>query len=142
MKIMRQTLALAAALAVWGGLVPAHPPTAQLAPVSRQVLQKVDLGDQEGILYIADFAPRGATGKHFHPGPETVYVLQGAGALEMEGHASRQFKAGESFAIPAKHVHEARNTSAADPWKLLVFLAGEKNQPIVTAVTQPYFWTP
>ena len=46
----------------------------------------------------------------------------------------------ESFAIPGKHIHEAKNASASDHWKLLVFLAGEKGQPIATAVTLPYFW--
>jgi quercetin dioxygenase-like cupin family protein len=139
MKALRQILALTVAIGIWGGLS-AQAPTAQVAPVTRQVLQKVDLGDKEGVLYVADFAPRGATGKHFHP--ETVYVLQGVGTLEMEGHPERSFKAGESFVIPAKHVHEARNASESEPWKLLVFLAGEKDQPIVTALTQPYFWTP
>jgi quercetin dioxygenase-like cupin family protein len=142
MKATRQILALTVALGVWGGVIVGQAPTAQVAPVTRQVLQKVDLGDKEGVLYVADFAPRGATGKHFHPGPETVYVLQGSGTLEMEGHPARPFKAGESFAIPAKHVHEARNASESDPWKLLVFLTGEKDQPIVTALTQPYFWSP
>ena len=142
---MRQTrwiLGLAAALGLLSALIAAYPPTAQVAPVTRQVLQKVDLGDKDGVLYVAEFAPRGATGRHFHPGPETVYVLQGSGTLEMEGHPARLFKMGESFAIPAKHVHEARNASDSDPWKLMVFLAGEKDQPIVTALTPPYFWTP
>ena len=36
------------------------------------------------------------------------------------------FKAGESFSIPAKHVHEAKNASESDQWKLVVFLSGEK----------------
>jgi hypothetical protein len=50
------------------------------------------------------------------------------------------FKSGESFAIPGKHIHEAKNASGADHWKLLVFLAGDKGQPIATMVTPPYFW--
>jgi hypothetical protein len=59
----------------------------------------------------------------------------------MDGHPPAAFKAGESFSIPAKHTHEAKNASDSQQWRLLVFLAGEKGQPIVTAVTQPYFWS-
>jgi Cupin domain len=57
---------------------------AQQEPVKRQVLEKVDLGDKDRVMYVAEIAPGASTGKHFHPGPEAVYVLQGAGTLEME----------------------------------------------------------
>jgi quercetin dioxygenase-like cupin family protein len=113
---------------------------AQQEPVKRQVLEKVDLGDKDRVMYVAEIAPGASTDKHFHPGPEAVYVLQGAGTLEMEGHPPKAVKAGESIAIPAKHIHEAKNASTSDHWKLLVFLAGEKGQPIATPVTPPYFW--
>jgi quercetin dioxygenase-like cupin family protein len=95
---------------------------------------------KDGVMYVAEIAPGASTGKHFHPGPEAVYVLQGSGSLEKEGHPSMTFKAGESFAIPPKHIHEAKNASASEQWKLLVILVGEKGQPIATPVTQPYFW--
>ena len=123
------------------GVIAVQTVTAQEAPVTRQILEKADFGDKEGILYVAEFAPRASTGRHFHSGPETVYVVHGSGTLEMEGHPPMTFKAGESFSIPAKHVHEAKNASEFDQWKLVVFLSGEKGQPIVTTVTQPYFWT-
>jgi quercetin dioxygenase-like cupin family protein len=140
MKRTRGAFASTVAVTMWVITVPLL--TAQQAPVTRQVLEKIDLGDKEGIMYVAEFAPKASTGKHFHSGPETVYVLHGYGTLEMEGHPPVTFKAGESFSIPAKHVHEAKNASDSDQWKLVVFLSGEKGQPIVTPVTQPYFWKP
>jgi quercetin dioxygenase-like cupin family protein len=33
---------------------------------------------REGILYLAEIIPGGVAGRHFHPGPELGYVLQGS----------------------------------------------------------------
>jgi len=138
MKRMGWMLALAAGIVLGG--IGNQILNAQQQPVKRNVLQKVDLGDKEGIMYVAEIAPGAASGKHHHPGPESIYILQGSGTLDKEGHASMTLKAGDSLAIPAKHVHEAKNASATEQWKILVFLVGEKGQPLATAVTQPYFW--
>ena len=98
-------------------------------PVKRQVLEKVDLGDKDGIMYVAEIAPGASTGLHFHPGPEAVYVLHGTGTLEKEGHPPATFTTGQGFSIPPNHTHEAKNGSTSEPWKLLVFLAGERDNP-------------
>ena len=146
MKRMQWALVLTLALGASGGvglvtgLDRARTVTAQEVPVKRQVLEKVDLGDKEGTMYVAEIAPGASTGLHFHPGPEAVYVLHGTGTLEKEGHPPATFTAGQGFSIPPNHTHEAKNGSTSEPWKLLVFLAGERGQPIATAVTPPYFW--
>jgi hypothetical protein len=36
--------------------------------------------------------------------------------------------------MPARHIHNAKNASATAPVKVLVFLVGEKGQPLVTPV--------
>ena len=140
MKRMRWALLLTLAVGMVLGLDGAPTLNAQQDPVKRQVLEKVDLGDKDGIMYVAEIAPGASTGLHFHPGPEAVYVLHGTGTLEKEGHPPATFTAGQGFSIPPNHTHEAKNGSTSEPWKLLVFLAGERGQPIVTAVTPPYFW--
>ena len=148
MKRMRSALALAFAFAMGAlgsvglvtGLDWARIVTAQQVPVKRQILEKVDLGDKEGTMYVAEIAPGASTGLHFHPGPEAVYVLQGTGILEKEGHPPATFTAGQGFSIPGNHTHEAKNDSVSEPWRLVVFLAGERGQPIATTVTPPYFW--
>jgi quercetin dioxygenase-like cupin family protein len=113
---------------------------AQQEPLKRTVLQKVDLGDKEGTMYVAEAAPGASSGKHFHPGPESIYLLAGTMILEKEGHPAMTLKPGDSASIPAKHVHEAKNDSTTEGLKVLVFLVAEKGQPLATAVTQPYFW--
>ena len=43
-------------------------------------------------------------------------------------------KAGESAYIPGKHVHNAWNASATAQARVMVFLVGEKGQPLAIAV--------
>jgi quercetin dioxygenase-like cupin family protein len=110
---------------------------AQSAPITRSMLQQKDLegiAGKEVVMYRAEIAPGGSVGKHFHPGPELIYVLEGALILEHDGHPPVTIKAGESTHIAAKHVHDARNASPTQQVKALVFLVGEKGQPLATPV--------
>lgn len=133
-------LALTLALGIALGAIGNQALNAQPELVKRTVLQKVDVGDKDGIMYVAELAPGASSGKHFHPGPESIYVLAGAMILEKEGHPAMTLKSGDSASMPAKHQHEAKNDSTTEALKLLVFLVGDKGQPIATSVTQPYFW--
>src|SRR5262245_28432289 len=125
------------AVAVTAGLVAGQALMAQPSPVTRTILQQKDLEGAEGrevMMYRADFVPGGVLGRHFHPGPELLYVLEGLLILEQDGHPSVTLKAGESGYLPLKHIHKARNASNTDQVKVLVFLVGEKGQPIITLV--------
>lgn len=121
------TLALVSAAAV----------IAQSTPVTRTILQQKDLEGAVGrevVMYIADIVPGGVIGRHFHPGPELLYILQGALILEHDGHPPVTLKVGQSAHIAAKHIHNARNASATEQAKVMVFLVGEKGQPLATPV--------
>jgi quercetin dioxygenase-like cupin family protein len=85
-------------------------------------------------MYVAELAPGGAAGRHYHPGPEVLYILEGALTLEPDGQSPVTLKAGEGAHVPAKHIHNAKNASATGPSKVLVFLVGEKGQPLATQV--------
>lgn len=100
----------------------------------------VDMPGQEAIVQLVEFAPRGATGKHIHPGHEVMYVLEGSGVKEAEGEGPTHLKAGTSTYIPAGKVHETRNDSATAPLKVLIFRVHPKGQKITTKnLTKPYF---
>jgi quercetin dioxygenase-like cupin family protein len=110
---------------------------AQSTPVTRTMLQQKDLEGVEGrelLMYRADFVPGGVLGRHFHPGPELIYVLQGALILEQDGHPPVTLKVGDSAHLAHKHIHKAKNASTTEQVKVLVFLVGEKGQPIITLV--------
>ena len=67
-------------------------------------------------------------------------MLGGSGSFEMEGMAGIALKPGDTAYVAPKHVHQAKNSSATDPLKILVFAVGEKGQPLAIRVTEPYFW--
>ncbi|MGH2600261.1 MAG: cupin domain-containing protein, partial [Dehalococcoidia bacterium] len=86
------------------------------------------------LMYRADFVPGGVLGRHFHPGPELIYVLEGSLILEQDGHPPVTLKVGDSAHLPSKHIHKAQNASTTEQVKVLVFLVGEKGQPLITLV--------
>jgi len=61
---------------------------AQQPSIKRTDLLKTDLAGMEGKemnIWTADIAPGAATGKHHHPTPRFVIVLEGSVVLEIEG---------------------------------------------------------
>ena len=110
---------------------------AQQEPLKRTMLLRTDLKGlegKEGVVLLVELAPGMAAGKHYHPGNEVNYVLDGSGILEIEGQAPIMLQAGTTSHIPAGEVHNPRNTSATGPLKLLVFWVAEKGQPLTVPV--------
>jgi len=108
---------------------------AQQAPVTRTILQQKDLegvAGREVIMFRAELAPGAALGRHYHPGPEFFYVMEGTLTFEPEGQPPVTLKAGDSGYSPAGLIHNARNASTEAPAKLIGFWIPEKGQPLVT----------
>ena len=109
-------------------------------PVTLTVLFKTDLpGGKEETVFLAEVAPGASTPRHYHPGQEFAYVLEGSGILEEEGKPPVTVKPGLSinnFSSPEKaaYVHWATNTSKKDPQKWLVVLVTEKGYPLLIPV--------
>jgi quercetin dioxygenase-like cupin family protein len=126
-------LALMTALAL--ATVGSQPTNAQQQPIKRTDLLKVDLAeikDNEMHVWVADIAPGAATGRHLHPTPRFVYVLEGAVVLETDGKSSQMFKAGQAFAEAPNEVHNFRNASTTESAKALGFQYAGKGQPLQT----------
>lgn len=139
LALRRVALMLTPALAVGfaAGAIGSQALMAQPNPVTRTLLQQKDLEGAQGrevVMYRADFTAGGVLGRHFHPGPELLYVLEGALTLQHDGHPPMTLKPGDSAHIPAKHIHKATNASTTGQTKVLVFLVGDKGQPLVTMV--------
>jgi quercetin dioxygenase-like cupin family protein len=110
---------------------------AQQPPVTRTELLRTDLPGiegREGIVYIAELAPGAAAGKHYHPGSELFYVLEGSMILEVEGKPPVTMKQGEARHLAPNEVHDVKNASTTAPMKGLIFQIPEKGQPLVTPV--------
>ncbi len=89
-----------------------------------------DLGDKEMHVWVGDLAPGAATGRHSHPTPRFVYVLEGAVVLEIDGKPLQTFKTGEAFVEMPNVVHNFRNASTTEPAKGLGFQYAGKGQPL------------
>ena len=106
---------------------------AQQQPIKRTDLLKLDLAeikDNEMHVWVADIAPGAATGRHFHPTPRFVYVLEGAVVLELDGKPLQAFTAGQAFGEMPNEVHNFRNASTTEPAKALGFQYAGKGQAL------------
>jgi quercetin dioxygenase-like cupin family protein len=119
-------------------LAQSSPPAgAQDEPIKRTVLFRGDLEGSPGkeiVVFIADLAPGAVGAKHYHPGPEFFYVLEGTLAHELEGGPIHLLKTGAFSLNPDKGIHLVRNPSATERTKAIDFLVAEKGQPIVVPV--------
>ena len=133
MRLVIDVLAVGIAVGMFGEQVL----IAQQPAVTRTILQQKDLegvAGREVIMYRADVGRAGIAGRHYHPGPELFYVLEGSLTLELEGQPPVTVKAGESSHIPAGHIHNVRNASNVESAKVIIFMVGEKGQPLTTPV--------
>ena len=106
---------------------------AQQQPIKRTEVLKTDMAGMEGKeahMWTADIAPGAATGKHSHPTPRFVYVIEGSVSLEVEGKPPQTFKRGEGFQEMLDIVHNFRNASMTEPAKALGFQIAGKGQPL------------
>jgi quercetin dioxygenase-like cupin family protein len=103
------------------------------SPIERTLLLKQELEGMAGKelhVWLAEIKPSASTGKHKHPWQEFVYVLDGALAIEVQGRAAAQLKAGELFGVPSGQPHLARNLVDRTT-RALVFGVAPKGEPLV-----------
>src|SRR5215813_13392078 len=106
------------------GLVGGQLISAQQQPIKRTDLLKSELAEiKDNVMHVwvADIAPGAATGRHFHPTPRFVYVLEGAVVLELDGKAPQMFKTRQGLAEMAKAVQSFRDEGTTEPVKTLGF---------------------
>jgi len=72
-------------------------------------------------------------GKHMHPGPVFVYVLEGELTVEL-GAETKTFKAGELYAEDINQAMVGKNLSTSDDLELLVFQVGDIGKPMMIKV--------
>src|SRR4030043_153464 len=71
---------------------------AQHSQIKLTILQQKDLEGAPGkevIMFRAEIAPGGELGRHYPPGPEFAYVLEGSMIVDPDGKPHLSIKAGE-----------------------------------------------
>ncbi|HSW21943.1 MAG TPA: cupin domain-containing protein [Burkholderiaceae bacterium] len=84
--------------------------------------------DGQITAVLAEVAPGGQVGRHLHPVPLFVYILEGALTIDMEQHGTHTFRAGEGLAEIVNSWHNGRNLGDK-PCRFLIVLAGQKGTP-------------
>ena len=85
-------------------------------------------GDNQFVAVIAEIAPGGQVGRHQHPVPLFVYMLEGTLSIEMDGHGTHTFSAGQAFAEVTHTWHNGRNLTDK-PVRFLIVFSGQKGTP-------------
>jgi quercetin dioxygenase-like cupin family protein len=75
-----------------------------------------------------DIGPGGETGRHMHPYPTLVYVLEGAIEVAMDGGIVHSYKAGDSFLMVVNTWTNAKNKGTM-PARVLVVYVGVHGKP-------------
>src|SRR5712691_3194210 len=101
-----------------------------------EILRKPMTGmeGKEVVVFLADLPPGAVAGRHFHPGDEAIYMLQGTLLFEPDHGQPFELKAGEISFNPAKHIHKAKNASSSETAKVLNCMLAEKGQPLAIPV--------
>ena len=84
----------------------------QQAPVIKRTdLLTTALPEMEGKdmnVWVADIPPNASTGRHSHPTPRFVYVIEGAVVYDVDGKQPQTFKTGEAYVEMPGEVHNFR----------------------------------
>lgn len=98
----------------------------------RQAVQGMPTGQKQEIrVFTATFKPGDRTVTHTHRFPVTVYVLEGAFTLELEGRAPIVAQAGSSLVEPPRVKMTGYNRSTTELTKVVVFYVSEADTPFL-----------
>ena len=85
------------------------------------------------IVVRVEAAPGTIEPVHTHPGPKYLYVLNGEGAIQIDGRAVPA-RAGDVVPVPAGAQKAIDNRSAPVPLRVLAFLVLERGKPVLSVV--------
>ena len=106
--------------------------TTQTQGIKRIPLQRFEVPGTgyETIIGIAEIGPNVTIGRHTHPGPESGYLIEGSFELLLDGQPAKTLKAGDSYAVPPRAIHDAK--TGPQGAKVIATYVVEKGQPIAT----------
>ncbi len=78
---------------------------------------------------LVEIAPGGQVGRHLHPVPVLVYIMEGELTVEADGQQPRTYKAGQAGVEVMNAWHNGLNRGSV-PVKFLVVYAGEEGKPV------------
>ena len=114
-----------------------EPGTARPELVLSEVVSGMPRGEKQEVRVLtASFKPGEKTVFHTHRFPVTVFILEGAFTLELEGRAPVTVKAGQAFVEPPNVKMTGYNRSSTEPLRLVIFYASDSDTPFLDPIRQ------
>ena len=107
------------------------------ATASGQKLQYPQTDKPEIESVLIEIAPGGESGRHMHPVPTYVYVVEGTLTVEMDDGSPREYPAGSGFLESVNTWHNGKNLGQAPVKVLVVFVSEEGKKNLIRAEGQP-----
>ena len=89
---------------------------------------------QQVRVLTASFQPGDKTMFHTHRFPVTVYVLEGAFTLEMEGREPVTVRDGHAMVMPPNVKMTGYNRSSTEPLRLVIFSVSDPDTPFLDPI--------
>lgn len=106
--------------------------TAKPNLVFSEVVTGMPRAEKQAVRVLtASFKPGDQTVFHTHRSPVTVYILEGAFTLELEGRAPVVVTAGQAFVEPPNVKMTGYNRSATEPLRLVIFYVSDPETPFL-----------
>jgi quercetin dioxygenase-like cupin family protein len=110
----------------------AAPDIAKPNLVLQQIVEELPQDDKQTVrVMTATFKPGDKTVYHTHRFPVTVYVLEGAFTLELDGRPPLTVKAGEALVEPPKVPMTGYNRSTTETTRVVIFYVSANDTPFL-----------
>ena len=107
----------------------------QAPGITRVDLQQHDLSvpGREVIQNRVEISLEAPAVRHWHPGEEIIYVLEGSLEYHLDGRAPVTLNAGDVLLVPAETIHSVRNVGSGNASELATYVV-EKGKPFLVVV--------
>jgi quercetin dioxygenase-like cupin family protein len=110
----------------------AAPDIAKPNLVLQQIVEGLPQDDKQTVrVMTATFKPGDKTVYHTHRFPVTVYVLEGAFTLELDGRPPLTVEAGEALVEPPKVPMTGYNRSTTETARVIIFYVSANDTPFL-----------
>lgn len=132
---MKRAAVFGAACAVLANVSAFAQEPAKPVLVLREAVDAMPTGERQEVrVFTATIGPGQKTVFHTHRFPVTVYMLEGAFTLELEGRDPITVKAGEAMVEPATVKMTGSNRSASEPARLVIFYVSDPDTPFLDPI--------
>ena len=101
-----------------------------------EIVQGMPKGERQEVRVLtASFRPGDQTMFHTHRFPVTVYLLEGAFTLEMEGREPVTVQADHAIVMPPLVKMTGYNHSSTEPLRLVVFSVSDPDTPFLDRIS-------